>query len=66
MSPEAQASRLRNWLRMAKISQRQAARMLQIRDRDMRAYCGGKTTVPRVVMLATLVLVHKDSLELVA
>lgn len=65
MSPAEQAARLRNWLKMAKISQRRAARLLEMRDRDMRAYCSGNTPVPRVIMLATLSLVHEDSVDLV-
>lgn len=56
MSPKDQAAMLRAWLRAAKLSQRGCARLLQINDRDMRAYCAGHTRVPYVVMLAVYAL----------
>lgn len=43
---------LRALLERAGLSQRRAARELDIDERTMRRYCGGEIPIPRVVTLA--------------
>ena len=50
-SEPSQATQMRELLGRAGLSQREAARELQISDREMRGYCT-KVKVPRVVILA--------------
>jgi transcriptional regulator with XRE-family HTH domain len=46
------AEKLRALLEKLELSQRAAARDLEISERMMRYYCSGEHEVPRVVMLA--------------
>lgn len=46
------ADRLREFLAEAKLSQRGAARAMEIDERTMRRYCSGELPVPKVVWLA--------------
>ena len=46
------ATRVRELLAQMGLGQRAAARELDISERMMRYYCGGKDKVPRVVILA--------------
>lgn len=49
---EPDSTRLRNLLADAGLSQRGAARALDLDERTMRRYCAGDTPVPKVVWLA--------------
>jgi hypothetical protein len=53
------ADKLRNALFELGLSQRGAARELDIHERTMRAYCAGRDTVPRVIWLALRALGHE-------
>jgi plasmid maintenance system antidote protein VapI len=46
------ADRLREFLEKAELSQRGAARAIEIDERTMRRYCAGELPVPKVVWLA--------------
>lgn len=50
--PETDADRLRKELATLKLSQRAAARALDIDPRTVRRYCSGRYPVPRTVWLA--------------
>lgn len=52
MTAASDADRLRKLLSDAGLSQRGAARQLDIDERTMRRYCSGELDVPRVVWLA--------------
>lgn len=50
-SDPTDATSIREMLVILGLGQREAARVLEISERDMRSYCAGEK-VPRVVMLA--------------
>lgn len=57
------ADRIRQMLTQLGLSQRGAARILEVSERTMRYYCSGKHKVPRYIMLAIgyLILRRDDS-----
>jgi len=59
-SEASDAERVRELILRLGLSQRAAARELEIGERDMRAYCAGQP-VPRVVLLALERLVDMQS-----
>jgi len=48
---KSDAQRLREYLRLAGLSQIEAARQWDISERTMRYYCSGRYPVPKVIML---------------
>lgn len=55
------AAQLRDLLARAGISQRAAARALQIDNRLMRRYCSGAIPVPEIVWMALITLMNGRS-----
>lgn len=49
---KSDAQRLREYLRLAGLSQIEAARQWDVSERTMRYYCSGRYPVPRLVMIA--------------
>jgi hypothetical protein len=57
------SARVHELLKRAHMGQSEAARVLEISDRDMRRYASGEKPVPRVVILALERLVDLERLE---
>ena len=53
------AQRIRDLLVLADLSQRAAARELEVDERSMRCWCAGKETPPRMALLALEQLVER-------
>jgi hypothetical protein len=54
------AEKVRDLLAKAGLSQRAAAREVDVSDRVMRYYCSGEEPVPRAVMLAHIVCLQRQ------
>jgi hypothetical protein len=61
--PVSDSARINELLKCAHLGQSEAARVLEISDRDMRRYACGEKPVPRVVILALERLVDLERLE---
>jgi hypothetical protein len=61
--PVSDSVRVHELLKRARLGQAEAARVLEISDRDMRRYASGEKPVPRVVILALERLVDLERVE---
>jgi DNA-binding transcriptional regulator YiaG len=57
------ALQLQRLLDRAELSQRAAAKALEMNERSMRRYCSGEQPVPKTVELALLYLVSKHEVK---